>query len=327
MPSSPNQKMKLLYLMKILLERTDTDNILTMQEIIIALADYDIQAERKSLYTDMELLRQFGLSIESRKSKTVGYYIDARDFELPELKLLVDAVQSSRFITAKKSEELIKKLSSLASIHQSKQLKRQVYVADRPKTVNESIYYNIDAIHTAINDQKKISFRYFDYDISKSRVYRKKGTPYCQTPVALCWSDDNYYFICYSFKYDAFTHYRVDRMCDVTVCEEDADKFDRKRFNIAEHAKQTFGMFSGEIVRAILRFDQSLVNVILDRFGKDITLYRKDSCFEISVDVSTSPVFLGWIFQFGSKAKIISPDTLQQAMKSMVEENREIYCD
>lgn len=327
MPSSPNQKMKLLYLMKILLERTDTDNTLTMQEIIIALADYDIQAERKSLYTDMELLRQFGLSIESRKSRTVGYYIDARDFELPELKLLVDAVQSSRFITAKKSEELIKKLSSLTSIHQSKQLKRQVYVADRPKTANESIYYNIDAIHTAINDQKKISFRYFDYDISKRRVYRKNGEPYCQTPVALCWSDDNYYFICYSSKYDAFTHYRVDRMYDVTVCEEDTDKFDRKRFNIAEHAKQTFGMFSGELVKATLRFDQSLVNVILDRFGKDISLYRKDGCFEISVDVSTSPVFLGWIFQFGSKAKIISPDTLQQAMKAMIEENRKIYSD
>lgn len=325
MPSSPNQKMKLLYLMKILLDHTDADNTMTLQEIIGALADYGIKAERKSLYSDMELLRQFGLNIETRKTKTVGYYIDARDFELPELKLLVDAVQSSRFITAKKSEELIKKLSSLTSIHQSKQLKRQVYVADRPKTVNESIYYNIDAIHTAINDQKKISFRYFDYDISKRRVYRKNGEPYCQTPVALCWSDDNYYFICYSSKYDAFTHYRVDRMCDVTVCEEDTDKFDRKRFNIAEHSKQTFGMFSGEIVKATLRFDQSLVNVILDRFGKDVNLHRKDDCFEISVDVSTSPVFLGWIFQFGNKAKIIAPDSLCVAMHELLNQLAQQY--
>ena len=325
MPSSPNQKMKLLYLMKILLERTDEDHILTIQEILDALAEYDIKAERKSIYSDMELLRGYGLDIEMRQTKTFGYFVASRKFELPELKLLVDAVQSSRFITAKKSEELIRKLSSLTSNHQARQLKRQVYVADRPKTVNESIYYNIDSIHTAINDQKKISFKYFDYDMSKKRSYRKNGELYCQTPVALCWSDDNYYFICYSAKYDDFTHYRVDRMSDVTVCEEPIDSFDNKRFNIAEHVKQTFGMFSGEMVRARLRFDENLMNVILDRFGKDIPLYRKDGCFEISVDVSTSPVFLGWIFQFGSKAKIISPDTLREAMRSMIEENGKIY--
>ena len=159
MPSSPNQKMKLLYLMKIFLERTDEHHILTILDIIAALAEYDVKAERKSLYSDMELLRRFGLNIEMRKTKSVGYYIDSRQFELPELKLLVDAVQSSRFITTKKSNELIKKLSSMASVHQARELKRQVVMAERPKPMNESIYYNIDAIHEAINGRNKINFK------------------------------------------------------------------------------------------------------------------------------------------------------------------------
>lgn len=250
MPSSPNQKMKLLYLMRILLERTDVDNVMTIKDIISSLAQYDIKAERKSLYSDLESLRQFGLNIESRKTKTVGYYIDARDFELPELKLLVDAVQSSHFITAKKSTELIKKLSALTSNPQARQLNRQVYIADRPKTINESIYYNIDTIHAAINAGCKITFKYFDYNADKKRIYRKDGEVYRQTPLALCWNDDKYYLICYSSKYDGFTHYRVDRMSQVEVCDEKAEKPNKKQFNVAEHTKRVFGMYSGELVRA-----------------------------------------------------------------------------
>jgi len=178
MPSSPNQRMKLLYLMNILLEQSDDAHMLTISDLITALAEYGIQAERKSLYTDLELLRQYGLNIETRKSKSVGYYIGARQFELPELKLLVDAVQSSRFITAKKSSELIQKLSALASVHQAKALKRQVVISDQAKPLNENIYYSIDAIHEAINEQRKIHFKYFDYDADKARLYRKEGESY-----------------------------------------------------------------------------------------------------------------------------------------------------
>lgn len=325
MPSSPNQRMKLLYLMKILLEQTDETHTLTIAEMIDALAEYDIKAERKAIYTDMELLRKYGLEIEMQKSRSVGYYIDARQFELPELKLLVDAVQSSRFITARKSNELIKKLSSLTSVYQAKELKRQVVMAEQPKPLNESIYYNIDAIHEAINGHQKIDFKYFDYDADKKRVYRKNGDNYCQTPVALCWNDDKYYLICYSSKYDGFTHYRVDRMSSVEVSAEAADKIDKKEFNVAEHTKQVFGMYSGELITAKLRFDNSLVNTVLDKFGADLPLRKNGDHFEISVDVSSSPVFLSWVFQFGNKAEIVAPDGLRGSMAALIAESAKKY--
>lgn len=325
MPSSPNQKMKLIYLAQILLERTDENHVLSIQEILDALAEYDIKAERKSIYSDMELLRGYGLDIEVRQNKTFGYYIASRHFELPELKLLVDAVQSSRFITHKKSEGLIKKLSLLTSNYQASQLKRQVFIADRPKAINEGVYYNIDAIHTAINDGFKISFKYFDYDLDKKRIYRKNGELYCQTPMALFWDDDKYYLICYSPKYDDFVHYRVDRMSNIEVCDEKADEPDKKQFNIAEHTKRLFGMYSGELVNATLRFDNRLVNIVLDKFGAEIPLYKCSNEFEIHVEVSNSPVFLSWMFQFGEKAEIIAPESLKDSMRLLIAENAKKY--
>ena len=326
MPGSPNQRMKILYLMKILLEKSDEQNPLAIAEIIAALAAYDIKAERKSIYSDIELLRQFGMDIEMQRGKSVGYYVASRQFEMPELKLLVDAVSSSRFITQKKSELLIKKLSSMTSNAQSKQLRRFVFVADRAKTINETVYYSIDQIHYAINGNKKIAFKYFDYDVSKNRIYRKQGELYQATPVALCWNDDNYYLIAYSSKYSGYTHYRVDRMSAVSVLDEAGDKFDRGKFNIAEHAKRVFGMYEGEIVRAKLAFDNSLVNVVLDHFGKGIILIPyADGWFEITVDVSISPVFLAWIFQFGGRAEIKAPDNLISAMQNLISKNSEKY--
>lgn len=325
MPSSSNQKKKLLYLMRILLERTDADHVMTIQELIAALAEYGIQAERKSVYADLELLREFGLDVESQRSRTIGYYVDAREFELPELKLLVDAVQSSRFITPKKSTELIQKLSSLTSNPQASQLRRQVYVANRPKTINESIYYNIDTIHTAINSGRKISFQYFDYNADKERVYRKDGERYCQSPMALCWDDDKYYLICYSTKYGDFAHYRVDRMSQVAVCDEEAERPDQKKFDVAEHTKQVFGMYSGELVTATLRFDQSLVNAVIDRFGPEVPFRKCGDSFEIGVEVSNSPVFLSWIFRFGEKAEIVAPQSLVDSMRSLLSAQTKKY--
>lgn len=304
--------------MKILLEQTDEDQVLTIQELLGFLSEYGVIAERKSIYSDMELLRNYGVDVEMRKSKTVGYYIASRQFELPELKLLVDAVQSSRFITYKKSNELIEKLSSLTSVHQAKQLRRHVFTADRPKAINESVYYNIDAIHTAINAGKKISFNYFDYNLSKTRTYRKSGELYTQTPLALCWNDDKYYLICYSAKYDNFVHYRVDRMSNVSVLKENAEKIDKKRFDVSKHVKHLFGMYSGKITRAKLRFDNSLINAVLDRFGINVKLHRSPAFFEIYAEVSESPVFLSWIAQFGSKAEIITPTSLREAMSELI---------
>ena len=312
--------------MKIMLEKTDEQHPLSIAEIIAELAAYDIQAERKSIYSDFELLRQFGIDITTQRSKTTGYFVANRQFELPELKLLVDAVQSSRFISKKKSEELIRKLSSLTSNEQSKMLRRQVYVADRAKTLNETVYYSIDQIHYAINERKKISFKYFDYDIDKKQVFRKQGKLYNATPITLCWNDDNYYLITYSGYHDRFTHYRVDRMSNVNALDEKSDEFDKKAFNISEYAKRVFGMFNGEVVRAKLSFDHSLVNVVLDHFGKNVQMINTgEGNFDILVDVSISPVFLAWMFMFGDSAVIKAPDALIVAMKELIHKNHKQY--
>ena len=326
MSVSTNQRAKLLYLMRILLDKTDEHHPITIAEIITELKIYDITAERKSIYTDFEILRQFGINIETHRDKTTRYYIAHRQFELPELKLLVDAVQSSRFITEKKSEELIGKLSSLTSVAQAKHLRRQIYVAGRAKTINETVYYSIDQIHAAVNENKKILFRYFDYDTNKKRVYRKNCENYITTPVTLCWSDDSYYMIAYNVKHEGLTHYRIDRMSEVEMLHEDADVFDRKKFNIADHVKRVFGMYSGELINATLSFDNSLVNVVLDHFGKDIRLKAgKDGWFEINADVSLSPVFLAWMFQFGDRAIINAPESLINAMKELIQANARKY--
>jgi len=330
MPRSPNQRLKLLYVMKILMEKTDEENPLTVTEIISTLATFNITAERKSIYSDIELLRQFGVDIVTRRDKAVSYYVANRNFELPELKLLVDAVQSSRFITNKKSETLIKKLSSLASREQAKQLNRQVLIAGRAKPVNETIYYIIDKIHTAINFNKKISFNYYDYDFNKKQVYRKSGALYRNTPVSLCWNEDKYYLIAYNSYYDDFANYRVDRMANIEILDEESDDYESKSFNAAEYAKRVFGMFDGETVHASLLFHKCLVNAVIDRFGNDINMKvssSDDEWVEVSVDVSISPVFLAWIFQFGSLAAIENPEKLINAMQKLLEENTDVYFD
>ena len=318
MPTSSMQKMKLIYLMETLLERSDEEHPLSIQELIKALAEYDISAERKSIYSDLEYLRLYGLDIVKVQSKSHGYYVASRDFELPELKLLVDAVHSSHFITKKKSDELIKKLSALTSTHQAKQLRRQVYLADRPKALNESVYYNIDSIHNAINEGKKISFKYFDYDIGKSRVYRRDGNLYTLTPMALCWNSDKYYLICFNAKYENFTHFRVDRLSQVTVCKEKADQIDTKKFNVNQHIKQSFGMYGGQVVQAKLLFHKELINTVLDRFGTNISLREQGNDIIIHVEVAESLVFLSWMVQFGDKAEILSPDSLRTSMCELV---------
>jgi predicted DNA-binding transcriptional regulator YafY len=320
MPRYSNQKLKPLYLMRILLENTDEDNFLTADELTAALEGCGIPAARRSIYDDIEALRQFGLDVVLRRGRGGGYFVAARDFELPELKLLVDAVQSSRIITDKKSGELIKKLSKLVSAAQAKQLNRQVYINDRAKSLNEHVFYNIDALHAAINDDRKISFKYFDYNIKKQPVFRKSGALYTQTPAALCWNGDSYYLIAYSPRFDnPFANYRVDRMTEVAALPEQAEKWDKQAFRITDYVKQTFGMYSGEVVKARLAFDESLVSVALDQFGNKARLRGiGGGRFEINASVSSSPVFLGWMFQLGEKAEILEPESLRSAMKEHI---------
>ena len=326
MSNTPNQKLKQLYLMKILLEQTDEEHPMTVKDLITQLSLYGITAERKSLYTDIERMTDFGINVETHKTTTVGYFVGDRQFELAELKLMVDAVQSSHFIPTKKSAELIKKIAALGSVHQAKQLNRFVFVDNQPKTINDSVFSSVDAIHSAINEQKKISFKYFDYNAKKRRVYRKNGALYINTPIALCWKDDNYYLIAYSAEHGEIRHYRVDRMDKVSVLDEPHDDIGREYFDVAEYTKKIFGMYGGELVHATLSFAPSLLNVVFDRFGRDIRITEEaDGWATFNADVSESPVFLGWMLQFGSQAKIKAPDSLITAMKALISDAEKNY--
>lgn len=290
MAKSSNQKLKLLYLLKMLEENTDEENAMSINTMIGELERYGVSAERKSIYDDLEALKHYGLDIASKKSKTTEYYVASRLFELPELKLLVDAVQCSKFVTHKKSNELIKKIESLASYRQAQSLQRQVYVSNRVKTINESIYYNVDRLHAAIAENKKVSFKYFDYDVKKEKVFRKSGEKYSVSPYGLSWDDENYYLITFSSKYNDFTHYRVDRMTDIDLIDEERDPLpEKKHFDIAEYTKKVFNMFGGEEVLVQLQLDNSLVNAVIDRFGKDVVIGRiDDSNFYVWIKVAWS---------------------------------------
>ena len=327
MAKGANQKLKILYLMKILMEKTDEDNTITLNEMIAELEKYGITSERKSIYDDIESLRQYGIDITTRKTMTTDYFVANRLFEMPELKLLVDAVQCSKFITHKKSNELIKKIESFASVHQAMQLQRQVYVANRTKTLNESIYYNVDKLHLAIAENRQVSFKYFEYTVNKEKKFRKNGEKYITSPYALSWDDENYYLITYSEKYGDFTHYRVDKMADIEINEQARVKLpDGEHFNIAEYSKKVFNMFGGEEETVKIQFDNSLVNVVIDRYGKDITIERADeNNFIVRIKVAVSSTFFAWIFQFGEKVKILSPECVVEKYAESLNKLTSLY--
>ena len=305
-----NQKLKLMHLAKILLERTDETHTMTVPEMIAELGRLGISAERKSVYDDLECLQLFGLDICTRRSRTTGYYIASREFELPELKLLVDSVQASKFITHKKSIELISKIEKLTSRENAKQLHRQVFVTNRVKTLNEQIYYNVDKIHDAITANRQITFRYFDLDVDKKKVYRRNGEPYIESPVALTWDDENYYLITYKEKYQNYTHYRVDKMEHIMITEAERH-LSEKPFDLSAYAKTMFQMFGGRETGVSIRFDNDLIGVVYDRFGLDVPVIKEDDRhFVCHARVAVSPHFLAWIISFGDRAKILSPDSV-----------------
>lgn len=327
MPKSENQKLKLLYLIKILLEKTDEEHALTVPEMISELAKFEISAERKSIYDDLDALRHFGLDIVCHKSKTTGYFVASRMFELPELKLLADAVASAKFITEKKSGELIKKIESLTSKYEAKQLQRQVYVMGRVKTMNEKIYYNVDTIHQAIAANRQVAFQYFEYvmesDLSGhwKKQYRHEGEKYVASPYALSWDDENYYMIAFYERYNNLSHFRIDKMENIEILELPRQELpDKATFNLAEYSKKVFNMFGGDEEKIKLQFDNSLIGVVLDRFGKDVMIRKADeNNFIINVAALISPTLLGWIFEFGSKVKILEPADLTEKFRRQAE--------
>lgn len=320
-----HQKLKIMYLMKILLEQTDEEHTLTVPEMISELNKMGISAERRSIYDDIEYLKLYGLDICTKKSKTTGYFVASRDFELPELKLLVDSVQSSKFITRKKSMELISKIEKLTSKENAKQLHRQVFVTNRVKTLNERIYYNVDKIHDAIAANKQIKFKYFDLDVNKKKVFRKNGEFYTESPVSLTWDDENYYLITYKEKYDHYVHYRVDKMDSIEITDNDRVMSD-KPFDLSMYAKTMFQMFGGEEVNVSMKFENELVGVIYDRFGIDVPIIKADDKhFICNVNVAVSPHFLSWIISFGNRAEILSPDFVVEQLYELLRETAKVY--
>lgn len=328
MARSPYQKLKPLYIMNYLLQNSDEDHPVTMKQIVEYLDAQGISAERKSVYDDLEALRVFGLDIvHVEAGRFQGYFVAQRSFELPELKLLVDSVQSSKFITHKKTATLIRKIEKLASIHEAQLLQRQVYVKNRIKTMNESIYFNVDEIHNGISQNKKIQFKYFEYTIEKTRHFRKDGAFYVVSPYALTWDDENYYMVAYDSEAGIIKHYRVDKMTEISVIEQARDgKEAFESLDMAMYARKVFGMFSGEEERVKLRFENHLVGAVLDRLGREVMIIRDgDTHFTVSADIVVSPQFFAWVTGFGTSAEIIGPDKVVAEMAAHIRSVAKLY--
>ncbi len=317
MAKTPNQRLKILYLLRFLEEQSDEQHPVSIRDMVEELGRYDITAERKSLYEDIDALKRYGADIVGDQGQ---YYLASRAFELPELKLLVDSVQASKFITRKKSEELIQKLEGLTSKGEARQLHRQVFVMNRVKTMNERIYYNVDCIHTAIADDRQIRFRYFDYGVDKSRVFRKDGAFYQVSPWALTWADENYYLVAYDAASALLRHYRVDKMTDMQTVDdprEGGEVFEKE--DMARYDSRVFGMFRREEKELRLRFARHLANSVLDRFGQELMLVPDgDEHFTCTVRVAVSPQFYGWLCGFGAEAEILSPGEEAAAFRDYV---------
>ena len=324
MSKGSNQKLKLSYLTKIMLAKTDDEHALTMPQIIEELEKYDVTAERKSIYSDFaDMTDKLGIEIiKEQIGRETYYHVGAREFELAEVKLLIDAIQSSKFITQTKSRELITKIKCFVSEHQAKQLQRQVYINDRVKTMNESVYYNVDFIHTAINQNKKIRFKYFKWDISKKLVPRHNGDWFVASPWALTWDDENYYMVAFDGLDQKIKHYRVDKMMRISIEDEKRDgKEEFKNFDMVEYSKATFGMYQGQKTKVKILFSNYMCGVFIDRFGKDISFRPIDEEHsELHVDVNVSPQFYGWIFSLGKDVRVVGPDEVVEQMREAAKE-------
>jgi predicted DNA-binding transcriptional regulator YafY len=322
-----NHKLKIMYLMKILMERTDETHDITLGEIVDELNTYGITAERKSLYSDIENLRLYGMDIIGvQYDRTYHYKVVNREFELAELKLLVDSVQSAKFITEKKSNELIKKIESFASKYEAAQLQRQVNVSGRVKSQNTHIYYNVDTIHEAISNNEQIQFQYFVWTVDKKMELKHGGAFYHVSPWALCWDDERYYLIGYDNDAEKIKYFRVDKMTEASVvnaARKGKDEFGR--IDMVEYTNRLFGMFEGDEETVQLCCNNEMANVIIDRFGKDIPICKTDEAhFMVSVKVSVSHLFLGWVMSLDG-VRIISPDSVVDKMKERILKLYDIY--
>ena len=314
MAKSENQKQKLLYIAKYLMEHTDEHHAVSTPQLIEHLNNNGIKAERKSIYNDIDTLNAFGMDIIRSEQHRNGYMLVSREFELAEVKLLVDLVQSSRFITEKKSRELIGKLETLVSKYDAQGMRRDVHVIGRSKTMNENIYYNVDMIHTAISQNVKIRFHYFEWDTEKKRKLRKEGAFYEVSPWKLTWDDENYYLIAFDEAMHIMKHYRVDKMLDVELmAEKRKGKELFETIDIAEYSKKTFGMFAGKEKTVRLLCENNMIGVLLDKFGADVAIRKEDEAHVMAhMDVAVSPQFFGWLAGLGSRVRLEAPEDVRK---------------
>ncbi len=327
MAKSPNQKLKLLYLLQYLNRQSDEQHPVTVAQMIEELDRHGITAERKSIYDDLEALRLFGVDVVQKRDKSVSYYIGQRDFELPELKLLVDSIQSSKFVTQRKTLSLIRKLEALTSVHEGQLLERQVFVRNRVKSMNESVYYNVDEISDAINRERSIRFRYFEFTLGKERQYRREGAFYRVSPFALLWDDENYYMLAWDNDEGLLKHFRVDKMTQIAPLEEPRQGREAFRaVDMSAYSQKVFGMFTGEEHRVRLRFARHLVGAVIDRFGKDVMIVPDgEEHFTVTVEVAVSPQFFAWVFGFGAEAEILVPESVRQLMAQQAAQIAALY--
>lgn len=327
MPKSDNQKLKILYILDYLQRNSHERHLVSTAELLTMLQEsHGICVDRKTVYSDIAALQQFGVDIVSIPGRGGGYYIASRNFEMPELKLLIDAVQSSRFLTEKKSSELIEKLCRECNVYDARLIRRNVLVSGRVKSMNETIYYNVDAIQEAIAADRQITFRYFDWDMGGKRRFRDKD--YTASPYGLFQDNENCYLLAHSPRHGATT-YRVDRMVDIQVLEQrriPCPELTGKA--MYDYVARRFQMYSGEPAQVRLRFHRSLVNVVVDRFGPETMLIpHGEDGFTFTVNVDVSPIFLSWVMGFGDKARILGPQHVVAAFTALCRESLAQYDD
>lgn len=325
MAKSVNQKQKLFRLLEILMKETDDEHGISMSEIISYLDEYGIKAERKSIYDDFLVLDALGYPVMPLAGKPPRYTLECRPFDLPELKMLVDAVQVSKFITVKKSREIINKLGKFAG-RKSYELSRQVYIEDRAKTENSATIYTIDEIHRAINEKRKLKFKYFDYNSKKEVVYRHNGKEYEVSPCALIWNDENYYLVAYDEESDLIKNYRVDKMKNARASENPRSNSKKvEQFNPSDYSQKIFVMYGGREELVTVEFEERLAGVVIDRFGHDITFTKTDFGFKVTLKVMISPTFFAWILGFGKSVRILSPESVRNELKESLTTMLEYY--
>lgn len=321
------QKQKLLLLKKIFEEKTNENNPLTVEDIIRILGLNGINVERKTVYDDIRTLINSGMDIViSKKSHSNAYYLGERVFQNEELHILADAVASSKFLTKKKSNELISKLATLTDEKSAKTLKRNIYVTGRVKSFNEMLYYNVNKIHEAIVSGKEIKFRYYEYNLKKQKQHKHNGDWYYVSPYHLIWENDNYYLVCYCNKHEKICRYRVDKISDVALTEEKCRELSEDEQDFAKSLISTYNMYGCTQEKITVEFDNDLIGVVIDRYGDDISVHNtNDKTFKVFLDVQISPTFWGWLFQFGDKAKIVSPKRVINQAKKEIEKLNSIY--